>query len=118
MNLVQSLKRFQRLAILLSVVLIPASLLALPISFTINNNTNESLGNVTLNQTSGSTTISVSSPGAWLTSIESGVNSVTVAGQTVAYPNQGSIVLPSGHAGRVTWVSTSYVEILDLQMGS
>ena len=118
MQRTQSIQRYLSGIALVILLVIPIMAFAMPLTFTVKNTTNEALGTVTLHQISGSSYLNVTAPGTWVTEVSGNVSAVTVNGYTVSYPNQGSIILPSGHAGRVDWLSTSYVEILDLQMGS
>lgn len=109
-----------KLAILAFIILsTPVLFGAMPMPYMVKNTTNEALGCVTLHHVSGTTEVSVTTPGNWVTSVGTPVNAVTVNGQTVTYPNQAQITLPgSGHTGRVYWQTTSAVEVIDLEMGS
>lgn len=102
----------------LSLFIAPVIAFALPYSFTLNNRTTEALNEVVLEHTSGSTTINVTSPGLWVTEVQSEVQAVVINGQRAVRPAVTRITLPSGRPAEIGWPSAGGVDVIDILGGS
>lgn len=81
------------------------------LTFGVNNQTSLDLGEVTLQHSSGSTSIFVPSAGNYVTEVRAEVIGITIEGQTVVRPNQGSITV-NGSTVYLDWGS-NIVRVLD-----
>lgn len=81
-------------------------------TFTVYNNTSESIGNVTINLSNNtSDTLNVDSSGAFATQVSGSAISVVVYEHTVTYPTTGIFTLPNGPHIRIRWQSEVIVII-------
>ena|SRR5437868_5550273 len=73
------------------------------VSYTVDSHFTDGLGTVTLYHNSGSTDMTVSGYGNYVTQLPSDANAVRVNGQTVNQPSAGPVTLASGKIATIQW---------------
>ena len=97
------------------VVSLPAAPLAdTCYTFTVNNTSSDSLGDVTINGATSYADFYVTGSGEYQQTLCFSAVSATIAGTVVTYPNSANFQLPSGAWVTAGWQSPSLVEIEDL----
>jgi hypothetical protein len=79
----------------------------------LDNQSTNALGSVVLASSSESNTISVSASTSYNVTVAAVVTSVTINGQTVSSPNNGSIALANGSIITVEWQAPGIIIIVD-----
>jgi hypothetical protein len=79
----------------------------------LDNQSTNALGSVVLASSSESNTISVSASTSYNVTVSAVVTSVTINGQTVSSPNNGSIALANGSIITVEWQAPGIIIIVD-----
>ena len=82
-------------------------------TFTVDNASSDSLGNVRVNGASTYADFNVTATASYEQSVCFTASSVTVNGTTIDYPNSGNVQLASSVWVKVGWQSPSLVEIAD-----
>lgn len=80
---------------------------------TVQDNSKEDLGDVTLTGATCGQTVEMSGLAIYTVSAECQLSSITINGQTIEYPNAGTATLQNGARVAVTWSSTSLVAVND-----
>ncbi len=82
-------------------------------TFTVDNGSSDSIGNVRISGASSYADFNVVTTASYEQSVCFTAMSVTVNGVAVTYPNSGDVQLASGVWVKVIWQSPSFIEIAD-----
>jgi hypothetical protein len=82
-------------------------------TFTVDNTSSDSIGNIRVNGASTYADFNVTATASYEQSVCFTASSVTVNGTTIDYPNSGNVQLASGVWVKVIWQSSSLIEIAD-----
>lgn len=96
----------------IAVVLLFATTASAVLTFTVANETNYSLGEVTLHYATGSTSVNVLTKGNYVKEVTADVVAVTINGQMVVKSQSGNVTLMSGDTVMVGW-SDAKVTVID-----